>query len=148
MSRDKSKPKLAIVRAELKRIEKANKGRLRAPDVVEAARPRTAPLHPFFEWRDGVAAERFRLLQAERLIRVTVDVFEVNGHERTYRAYVSLSSDRMSRGGYRTMTAVMSNPAWRAVLLEDAKSELRAFQLKYRGLVELAAVFDAVNALD
>jgi hypothetical protein len=148
MSRNENKPKLSVVRAELKRIEKAHGGRLRAVHVVEAARPRAAALHSYFEWRDGLAAEKFRLLQAERLIRITVDVFEVNGKQRSYRAYVSLSSDRMSKQGYRTMTAVMSNPAWRSVLLEDAKAELRAFQLKYRGLVELAAVFDAVNALD
>lgn len=139
--------KLSVVRAEFNRIAKANKGRLRAADVVMAARPAKAPLHPFFEWNDGAAADKFRLLQAERLIRVTVETIEVNGEPREYRAFVSLSSDRMSRQGYRTMTAVMSNPAWRAVLLEDALSELRAFKLKYRGLVELAAVFDAMDAL-
>jgi hypothetical protein len=146
MSRE-NKPKLAVVRAELKRIEKAHGGRLRASHVVDAARSRTAPLHPYFEWRDGEAAEKFRLMQAERLIRIAVDTYQVNGKPRHYRAYVSLSSDRMSKRGYRSMTAVMSNPAWKSVLLEDAKAELRAFQVKYRGLVELAAVFDAVDSL-
>jgi len=142
-----AKSKVNLVRAELRRIEKQNRGRLRAADVVDAARPARAVLHPFFEWDDNIASEKFRLLQAERLIRVTVEVFDVGGEQREYRAYVSLSSDRLSKQGYRTMTAVMSNPKWRSVLLEDAKSELRAFQAKYRGLTELAAVFNAVDAL-
>lgn len=44
-------------------------GRLRPRDVVEDARNPLSPLHDQFEWDDGVAAERFRLVQARRLIR-------------------------------------------------------------------------------
>lgn len=142
-----SKSKLSVVHAEFKRIAKANRGRLRAVDVIDAARPARSVLHPFFEWRDGVAAQKFRLIQAATLIRVTVEMIEVNGEQKPYRAYVSLSSDRQGKQGYRSITAVMSNPVWRAQLLEDAMSELQAFRLKYKTLVELASVFEAVDAL-
>lgn len=142
-----SKAKLSVVHAELKRIAKANRGRLRPADVIEAARPTRSVLHPYFEWRDGIAAAKYRLIQAATLIRVTVEMIDMGGEAKAYRAFVSLSSDRQSKGGYRSITAVMSNPVWRAQLLEDAMAELQAFRLKYKGLVELAAVFEAVDAV-
>ena len=139
--RTKPPSKLAIVHAEFERIRKRNDGKLRAPDIVDAARPQRAVLHPYFEWRDGVAAEKWRLEQATRLIRIVVQIIEVNGEQREYRAYASLSSDRLGKSGYRSMTAVMSNPVWRAQLLEDALAEMQAFRARYKSLVELAEVF-------
>jgi hypothetical protein len=137
--------KLATVHAEFERIAKRHGGKLRAPDVLEAARPARSVLHSYFEWRDGIAAEKYRLDQASNLIRITIAVMDVNGEQRHYRAYVSLSSDRLAKQGYRSMTAVMSNPVWRAQLLEDALAELQAFRIRYKSLVELAGVFEAVD---
>jgi hypothetical protein len=137
--------KLAIVHAEFERIRKQHGGRLAPLDVVDAARPKRSVLHPYFEWREGVAAEKWRLAQAATLIRVTVEVMEVDGEKRQYRAYVSLSSDRLGKGGYRSMTAVMSNPVWRTQLLQDAMAELQAFRVRYKSLVELAEVFAAMD---
>jgi hypothetical protein len=146
--RAKQPAKLAIVHAELERIAKKHRGQLRPPDVVDAARPKTAVLHSHFEWRDGIAAERYRLVQAQMLIRVTVTMIETGDDQsREFRAFVSLSSDRQSKQGYRTMVSVMSNPTWRAQLLEDALSELNAFRLRYKSLVELATVFDAIDGV-
>lgn len=149
--RPKSRPKrgkLQAVHAEFERIAKQHGGHLRAPDVVAAARPVKSVLHSYFEWRDGIAAAKYRLAQANTLIRITVDVMDVNGEQRHYRAYVSLSSDRLARQGYRSMMAVMTNPVWRAQLLEDALAELQAFRMRYKSLVELAAVFEAVAQVE
>lgn len=49
-------------------------------DVVEAARPKEAPLHRFFEWDNGKAARKFRIEQARWLVRsVRVVVRYVSG---------------------------------------------------------------------
>lgn len=45
-------------------------GRARPRDIVDAARPTDAPLHPYFEWDDRRAAESFRQVQASRMSRV------------------------------------------------------------------------------
>lgn len=43
-------------------------GRLTPSSVVDAARDPASPLHAQFEWDDGVAAERYREIQARKLI--------------------------------------------------------------------------------
>ena len=47
----------------------ANENRLTAANLVDVSRPEDAPLHPEFEWRDDVAAERWREEQARQIIR-------------------------------------------------------------------------------
>jgi hypothetical protein len=44
-------------------------GKGTAADIVDAARPDDAPLHRYFEWDDGVAAERYRETQARHMAR-------------------------------------------------------------------------------
>jgi hypothetical protein len=53
---------------ELARIAQ-DRGELKAPDVVDEARPQDALLHPAFEWNDQIAAELHRQDQARYLIR-------------------------------------------------------------------------------
>jgi hypothetical protein len=57
---------------------------------------------------------------------------------------VSLSPDRDEEGGgYREIIAVLSDKGMRRQALEDALSELSAFEQKYAHLKELAEVFMA-----
>jgi hypothetical protein len=64
------------------------RGRLRPPDVVKAARPKGSPLHGYFEWNDGRAAELFRLEQAKQIIRKVTLVIETTERTLTAVAYV------------------------------------------------------------
>lgn len=57
---------------ELARIH-AEHGRLTPRAVVDESLPEDAPLHPAFEWRDNVAADEYRQIQARSLIK-TVEV--------------------------------------------------------------------------
>lgn len=65
-----SKLKVQVVE-ELARLNELNEG-LRPSDVVEAAKPKDAPLHGEFLWDNGKAAHEYRLNQARTLIRVVV----------------------------------------------------------------------------
>lgn len=69
--------------------------------VVEASRPVSAPLHPYFEWDDAKAAEKYRKDQAGHLIRcIAVEVSRGAGQEPTQaRAFVS----RMKSGPIRPL---------------------------------------------
>lgn len=66
----------AIVGPELQRL--TNAGASTNADVVDAARPEEAVLHPYFEWDDNRAAEAYREHQAETITR-TVRVVRRRG---------------------------------------------------------------------
>jgi tRNA A37 N6-isopentenylltransferase MiaA len=61
--------------------------------VVEESKPDDAPLHPVFEWRDDVAAEKWRTDQARRIVR-SVEVVIPARHNSTQIAYVNIPSKK------------------------------------------------------
>jgi hypothetical protein len=73
---------------ELDRI-RAEYGTLTPPVVVEESRPEDAPLHPAFEWRDPIAAERYREHQASQLIRRVKVVTPAPERPATVRAEIA-----------------------------------------------------------
>lgn len=130
---------------ELARIHAENGGVLRPRDIVEEARPAGSPLHEYFEWDDGEAAEKWRLHQARNLVRVIVEMLPYNAPRYEVRAYVSLAPDRaVKNGGYHVMAEVLGSPDGRAQLLADALTELNRIKVKYFQLSELAAIFAAI----
>ena len=66
------------------------------PEVIlEKSREDGAPLHPCFEWDDGIAAEKYRLKQAGYLIRnLTVVVEKQDSVPQAIRAYVNISPEK------------------------------------------------------
>jgi hypothetical protein len=129
--------------AELEDIRRAAGGFLRPTDVVERARNERSVLHSRFEWDDSEAAHQYRLDQARRLIRLCVTVEPVKQTE--YRMYVSLTNDRDADGGYRNVAEVLSDESLARTMLEEALTELRRLEQKYRRLQELVPVFEAVK---
>lgn len=127
---------------ELNRIATDNGGVLNADDVVEFARDPETALHSHFDWDDAVAGEAYRREQARRLIRVYVTVLPNTSEE--VRAFVSLSSDRKSGGGYRTIEAVLSDEDLTAVLIDDARRDFERFRRKYETLAAIAPALDAL----
>lgn len=132
-----------IVALELTRIAKAHGATTcKAEWVVEAARPKSSPLHSKFNWDDAAAGHQYRLWQARQLISVTI-ITVVN---KPTQMFVSLRQDRHPGGaGYRTIVDVMNDDQLRASLLDDAKAEMRHFTLKYRKLTELAKVVEEMD---
>jgi|ERR1017187_9523967 hypothetical protein len=140
---DEKEMKKSVIKA-LRAIPLHN-GKLMPEDVVNAARPKTSPLHSHFQWDDTAAAKAFRLWQARQLIRVTVEYLE-EAQEKV-EVFVSLSSDRKTGGGYRTTVEVLSDEEMRAELLESARKDMLLFKRKYRQLTELAKVFEAMDSV-
>lgn len=139
MARSHTKPNGAIqrtskLRAWLDSVRAQNKqGLLRAADVVKAAVSSDSPGHKYFTWDNATAGAKYRVIEAEKLIRRVYVIDADNGAKAP--AFVSLLPDReLPGGGYRATADVVSSKALRAQLELTAKAELRAWTERYQML--------------
>ena len=129
---------------ELEIIRGQNGGILRPADIVAYARDENTALHSRFEWDDDAAAVQYRLEQARRIVRYTVTVLP--NHNKSVNAYVSLTSDRQNGDSYRHISDVLVDPLARQHLIRQALDEATAWRKRHADLVELAEIFDAIDA--
>lgn len=112
--------------------------------LVDASRAADAPLHNEFEWRDDVAAEKYRIEQAKGIItNLRIVTVQADGSEAMDRAYV------VKPGGesqYVFIQNALSREDWRDALLEQARHDVKCFLGKYRRLQALAGITDAMEA--
>ena len=118
-------------------------GIIRPARVVDHARPTNSPLHDYFTWEDSVAAERFRLLEATRLIQVRVTYMDDKKEIVSVRPYLSLPRDRHQDGGYRRQVDVISDSELFGEYLTEALTQYRLFEERYRRIKELEPIFKA-----
>ena len=138
----------AAANAEVLLLRNSKRGRAVQPqDIVEYAADEGTALHSVFEWDDTEAGRLFRLEQARGVLRVTVEVVREHPSE-PIRAFVSLSSDRGTGGGYRRLRDVMNDEQLRAELLQDALADMRLYREKYSDLQELTKVWAAVEEVE
>lgn len=121
---------------ELQRIYERD-GVIEPETVVEESKNPSAPLHSCFEWDDEKAAHKYRITQAQGIIRAIVSVDEAEQVPET-RAFVNVDRE------YHPVSVVIRNPEKRDTLLQNALNELRWFEKKYNSLQELSGVFDAI----
>lgn len=118
--RDGSRRKVApdAAAAEFRRI-KNKYGALKARAVVDESRPEDAPLHPEFLWDDYAAAELYRRVQAQTMIRchVSIDDEAPDGEYKTY----TLATGDDGEASYEDTEIVVSSES----LLVDALHRLR-----------------------
>lgn len=117
------------------------RGKLTAEELLNANRAEDAPLHDSFEWDDSVAAESWRMQQARHIINSLEIVTE---NREPVRAFFSIVR---SEPNYRHIDTILQRQDDTEALLKMALSELQAFQKKYSQLVELAAVFSAIDSI-
>lgn len=133
---------MSTLRDHLFAIRDANKGRLTPDLVVDAARPKSSPLHHRFEWNDKAAGEAYRRVQAEQLIReVRVKYTDPKGKQQSTRAFVaSRFDDYPDDSNYRPIEEVVADPFAYQVLLQECRREWKSFEAKYRHLEEFASI--------
>lgn len=121
---------------------------LQAEDVLKDAVRKRSPLHDHFEWDDGTAANLYRLEQARLLLRsiVRCKVTEDDKVTRKAWVYISGGEEEEDEGGYEDLDVAMKDSVLRQHVLNAAEREMVSFKRKYDGLVELAAVFDAMTS--
>ena len=148
----RSSPVSAQVAGErLEQIRQANDGLLRSTDVVEDARPKTAPLHSCFEWNNTTAGALYRESQARQLIN-SIEIVRapenVADEPRREVAFVSIAKPYVTNQGYVATSEAMADPDQREFVLEQALSQFRALKRRYGHLEELAHVWAAIDELD
>ena len=134
----------------MEEIERRN-GVVTSELFLEASRAEDSPTHGVFEWDDGIAAERYRLNQAQNTIcavRVVIRDEQDGAVSRgPQRAFVNIVPDDKKRGEYMNVIDAMANEATRHIVLMRAVRELKSFQEKYADLAELADVFKAIASV-
>lgn len=117
-------------------------------DIVEKAEDEPeSELHKCFEWDDRKAARGYRLQQARLIMaNIVVKTTDINPDAKT-ETFVRAIVKTEEKSTYEPITVTVTNVDSYALLLERAKSELEAFQRKYKTLSELAEIFDDIDRL-
>lgn len=131
----------------LERLAKTKGGMLMVDDVLDAARNPTCVLHKHFQWDDNKAAEAYRKMQARQLIQKCTVTIE-KAPDVQIRAFVSLSSDQYSGGGYRMTADVLSDDDLKSQLLHEMQVVLVKWKKQMHLLDrETAAIIDALDGV-
>ena len=125
-------------------LRQQQKGELQPKDVVEDARNPNSPLHSYFEWNDGAAADAYRLHQARGLIRAVVAVY-VRDEQPAIRTKAFVHIPEPSAPHYRSAADAMSTAKTRDLVLQRAWRDLQAWRQRYREIKELSAIFQVID---
>lgn len=124
-------------------------GNLDPATVVDAATPATSPLHDYFTWDDGEAADKWRLDEARQLIRrVRITVIpQPDTPPIRVRAFVSVDgAGENETRAYRPLADVANDDELRERVLAEARRDLQLLTVKYRHLGEAFTALLAEHA--
>lgn len=133
----------------LQKLEQENGGVTREA-FLDSARDENSEMHKLFEWDDTVAAEKYRLEQANKIIhsiKVTVQSDE-DKEPAIVNAFVmpGYTEKKVGETGrYINIMSATEKVDTRALVLEDARKNAKWFMNKYQGISELSNVIDAIN---
>lgn len=136
-----------MVGEHIEMLRKKFKGELTPEDILADAQHDNSPLHSFFEWDDSAAAQQYRLQQARGLIRAVVAVYVSDDRPAVrQKAYVHVPE----RGAphYRETTHAMSQTKTRALVLDRAWNELKAWKARYKDLEEFSRFITIIDTID
>lgn len=123
--------------------EQSEDGNLHPPDVVSYARENPeSELYSRFEWDDTVAGEKFRLVQAGRLIRATVTTISNGKSQVLCRTFVNLETSPPDNGFHNTED-VLSDEEKRSQLIMRVLTQVHGI-LKTYPLPELNVIHQLV----
>lgn len=130
-------------------------GDLNERAVLADARADGSPLHGYFEWDDGVAAEAHRLTQAAALIRrvrVTV-ITEPDATPIRVRGYIarrelSATAENLEPGSYLPIEQIAGQTAYETSLRESMRRDVLRLKRRYDNTDALLSVWQEVLGND
>lgn len=138
----------AQVAGEMMEFLEKRDGEVTKESLLEASRPEDSPTHGAFEWDDSVAAEKYRLRQANFMInQLEVHIQSEDSAPVKERAYLNVVEGKNNPGRFIGVEIALSDAEMRDVVLQNALAELVAFKNKYERLIELAEIFSAIDRL-
>lgn len=119
-------------------------------DIVNKARDENTELHSCFEWNDTKAAEKYRLYQANDIVRHLYLVRQEDEEEQEEDKKITVERFRCfsnlgKNNEYESTITIVRNEDKYQMLLEQAKRELQAFKAKYSILKELKPIIDLID---
>lgn len=139
----------------------ARDGAVTPTAVVEAAKPKNAPLHGEFEWSNSEAARLYREDQARHLMRSLVVVYKKADGTKTepIRAFVKIVpsaddpaideavADVLEPHVYVPVRTVVDEEALRRRWKMQAMNALISWRRQYKDIIEFARIFEQIDAL-
>lgn len=119
-------------------------GRVDSAGVLKDAKNNNSPLHSFFEWDEGKAAEQYRLHQARGLIQSVVAIY-TDGKNKAFRTKAYVHIAEATAPHYRETGHAMSQAKTRNMVLQRAWKELVAWRQRYQDLKQFSELFDVMN---
>lgn len=133
-----------IFKADAQRVaDEIGENSITPEQVLEKARnDKNSELHKCFEWNDGIAAEKYRLIQARKIIINLAYVPK----EKTDEPVRCFQITREKSVYMPTKQFLVNNDEYQD-LLKRAKVELESFKRRYATLSELETVFEAIESI-
>lgn len=144
------------------RLIQENGGRVTPRQVVDASRPDGEVLHPCFEWDDSKAAEKYRDVQARRVLGniAIVSVEQVVIHQdivvaedsadevpdikKPVRAFTNVRPEKDDGRAYMGTIEVFRDEGLKAQALMAVKTDIERYVAKYAGLEGLADILSQI----
>ncbi len=114
-------------------------------DVVDMARDENSEMHSCFEWDDSVAGNKYREIQAGKMIRLLVITRENDDKKEEKTNIRYFVSTGKKDNTYTPTRLIVRNQTAYEELLERAYAELRAFKTKYSSLKELDEILSLID---
>ena len=137
----------------LREIAAQHGGNLDPRDVVEEAKASSHPLHDYFEWRDKIAGEQFRIDQARALIRSVRIEVKTNSAPMRAPQWVRSPANGPDQRGYVEVTRVVALEARLKIIRQEIDraigvvERLREISAALAVEAEFGAAQEALRAL-
>ena len=137
----------------LREIAAQHGGNLDPKDVVEEAKASSHPLHDYFEWRDKIAGEQFRIDQARALIRSVRIEVKTNSAPMRAPQWVRSPDNGPDQRGYVEVTRVVALEARLKIIRQEIDraigvvERLREISAALAVEAEFGAAQEALRAL-
>lgn len=125
-----------LVAQEIMSIENAT-----PQNILEAAKNPDSELHKCFTWDNTIAAEKWRLYEARKVVCSLVIADKKNNQEPTNIRILH----KTNGNGYKPIQFIVQQKDEYQKLLERAFEELRAFKTKYSSLSELEEIMSLID---
>lgn len=118
-------------------------------EIVDAARDESSPIHHLFEWNDEIAAEGYRVYQANYYVRkIKVVIATPDGPERVREFHsVRIRCETKESREFAPLERIRLDPGLSDQVVNRALNELIAWKRKYMTYRSIfSGVFDAIQA--
>lgn len=118
-------------------------------DIVADAKAESSTLHPYFLWDDAAAAEKYRIAQAQHMVRsINITVTGEGVEPITTRAFHVITAHDEARDddmrGYHPTIRIMSDDALMAQVITRARQELDGWRRRYKQYSALRVASDEI----